>query len=640
MGESATLLRSFSHPSVASREAKEGDPIRALTESISFGRFMSESLAWEKWSTFSHNRYLEEVERFSKPGSVAEKKAYFEAQYKRKAAMKAAELAEEANASSNVVPELKTTSDIHNDSPMDANSAYANTHVVNDEQKQEYMHNNSDNDVPNNMESANTSSHVVIDEQWEKNIPDTEVAHSANAGACHSINVKEDLGTANMERGEALMEYADDTESDHSKQLQRADVHDKIVATTVEKTPNKEAVDQENSAPSSKKRQANSSSKSSTHSGASRLRLYPAKQAPSLPPRNVNNVAIDSKKCVGDMNEKRRKIPKTLHMSVDFSSRASETSKASQKILRDSSTSIQTPTKAAVKGVSKHLSKIFRSEDKRNKALFTMSVSGGITENGKLHSPMESHSKSSSANGTKTQTPNKSSPFSLRSAERADKRKEFIQKLEEKNNSKEAEKAQLKKKAEHDTKKLLQSTVLKTKQNDYLYQGSPSPSNHTKKEKAEHEIEKLRQSSGFKVKPNEDLHHGGSPSLSNRMKKILGTQPSSPKLGGKPTPTTVQDTSSRPPRRPSTNTESSNHTTNKNNQNTTRSVTSLPKLGRRPTPNTVQDTSTRTRPPWRSSMNTASFKRVIEKNNQSTTRSVTSLPKKNARENASPNIQS
>jgi hypothetical protein len=37
---------------------------------------MSESLAWEKWSTFSHNRFLEEVEQFSKPGSVAQKKAF------------------------------------------------------------------------------------------------------------------------------------------------------------------------------------------------------------------------------------------------------------------------------------------------------------------------------------------------------------------------------------------------------------------------------------------------------------------------------------------------------------------------------------------------------------------------------------
>lgn len=53
--------------------------------SISFGRFATESLSWEKRSSFSHNRYLEEVEKYSRPGSVIEKKAYFEAHFKKRA---------------------------------------------------------------------------------------------------------------------------------------------------------------------------------------------------------------------------------------------------------------------------------------------------------------------------------------------------------------------------------------------------------------------------------------------------------------------------------------------------------------------------------------------------------------------------
>ncbi|XWS69319.1 hypothetical protein CRYUN_Cryun04dG0169000 [Craigia yunnanensis] len=52
--------------------------------SISFGRFENEPLAWERRSSFSHNRYLEEVEKCSKPGSVIEKKAYFEAHFRKK----------------------------------------------------------------------------------------------------------------------------------------------------------------------------------------------------------------------------------------------------------------------------------------------------------------------------------------------------------------------------------------------------------------------------------------------------------------------------------------------------------------------------------------------------------------------------
>lgn len=63
----------------------------ALGQSVSFGRFMTESLDWEKWSSFSQNRYVEEAERYSKPGSVAQKKAFFEAHYKNLAAKKKAE---------------------------------------------------------------------------------------------------------------------------------------------------------------------------------------------------------------------------------------------------------------------------------------------------------------------------------------------------------------------------------------------------------------------------------------------------------------------------------------------------------------------------------------------------------------------
>ncbi|KAJ8625338.1 hypothetical protein MRB53_033868 [Persea americana] len=57
--------------------------------SISFGRFASESLSWEKWSVFSHNRCQEELDKFKAPGLVAQKKAYFEEYYKKIRALKA-----------------------------------------------------------------------------------------------------------------------------------------------------------------------------------------------------------------------------------------------------------------------------------------------------------------------------------------------------------------------------------------------------------------------------------------------------------------------------------------------------------------------------------------------------------------------
>ncbi|CAL5057685.1 unnamed protein product [Urochloa decumbens] len=50
--------------------------------SVSFGRFASESLSWEKRSVFDHNRRQEELRTLTAPGLVAQKKAFFEEYYK------------------------------------------------------------------------------------------------------------------------------------------------------------------------------------------------------------------------------------------------------------------------------------------------------------------------------------------------------------------------------------------------------------------------------------------------------------------------------------------------------------------------------------------------------------------------------
>ncbi|KAG6429630.1 hypothetical protein SASPL_107682 [Salvia splendens] len=74
-----------------------------LEVSVSFGRFENDALSWEKWSSFSPNKYLEEVGSLSTPGSVAQKKAYFEAHYKKIAARKAEEM-EQENSMSPIIP--------------------------------------------------------------------------------------------------------------------------------------------------------------------------------------------------------------------------------------------------------------------------------------------------------------------------------------------------------------------------------------------------------------------------------------------------------------------------------------------------------------------------------------------------------
>jgi hypothetical protein len=74
---------------IADKMAETASSNPALEVSVSFGRFDNDALSWEKWSSFSPNKYLEEVEKCATPGSVAQKKAYFEAHYKKIAAKKA-----------------------------------------------------------------------------------------------------------------------------------------------------------------------------------------------------------------------------------------------------------------------------------------------------------------------------------------------------------------------------------------------------------------------------------------------------------------------------------------------------------------------------------------------------------------------
>lgn len=68
---------------IASGEDKIMKANKEMQVSISFGKFEDDSLSWEKFSSFSPNKYLEEVEKCATPGSVAQKKAYFESHYKK-----------------------------------------------------------------------------------------------------------------------------------------------------------------------------------------------------------------------------------------------------------------------------------------------------------------------------------------------------------------------------------------------------------------------------------------------------------------------------------------------------------------------------------------------------------------------------
>lgn len=107
-----------------------------------------------------------------------------------------------------------------------------------------------------------------------------------------------------------------------------------------------EVADEENSASSGKKKLASCSSKLPSESGLSRFVSYKTNHASSLPAaRNVNNITASNEEAVGDSNGKKRVVPKSLQKSFIFSPRTIETSKASLKKPKDSSTPIRTPTR-------------------------------------------------------------------------------------------------------------------------------------------------------------------------------------------------------------------------------------------------------------------------------------------------------
>ncbi|XP_011042331.1 PREDICTED: uncharacterized protein LOC105138040 [Populus euphratica] len=520
MGESACLMRSFSHPSSASREAKEGNPILALTESISFGRFMSESLAWEKWSTFSHNRFLEEVEQFSKPGSVAQKKAYFEAYYKKRAAMKAAALLEQANAASNDVPEVEA-----------ADKAPSSSHV--------------------NLEFSKAINEVIINGQ-DEGIFDAGLVHSSEANAFYADGQMDNSENAKVEgfevTGEKNVEVENSIHVANSKQIENADDCDIIVAMPEEKMPNKvnnhpnqEAAEMENVALPKNKRQMSSLSNKLSQSRASKLPKSSAKLSSST----RLNATPNSKKFAGELVGEKRATSKSIHVSINFASRLQDTNKSSVRLSKDRSATPENPTRGSVHGVSKLLPLIFQhSQDRRSKSELNKSVSGKITP-GEISQTLSSDcSKSSSAKGSKSRPPLISSPFSFRSEERVAKRKEFFQKLGEKNNAK----------VDTEKKHLLARP----------------------KEKAEHDLKKLRQSAVFRGKPSDDLHRGLH-SPYNSMTKIPLTRPRSPKLGRKSTPNAVLEASLQLHRRPSVNAETSKPFIQKSNHSSSCSVNLLPK---------------------------------------------------------------
>lgn len=174
---------------------------------------MSESLAWEKWSAFSHNRYMEEVEKFSKPGSVAQKKAYFEAHYKRKAAQKAAAELEGVNTAA-AMTQVETEDKSCTSPCVDSEPMRPNNQVIETDEKQDFVQ---------NAEFVSTT--------------------DADADAHDSMNEESMVETGKVEEEEEVIDQNETSPNvESANQCENVEDHGKIAVAEDKETPAKVSV--------------------------------------------------------------------------------------------------------------------------------------------------------------------------------------------------------------------------------------------------------------------------------------------------------------------------------------------------------------------------------------------------------------
>ncbi|KAK9052371.1 hypothetical protein SSX86_029000 [Deinandra increscens subsp. villosa] len=383
MGEPACLMRSFSYDSRTPHQLNNHNKMMQGEHLYSIGG----PISCEKWSNVPKKRYVEEAKSYTQPGSVAEKKAFFDAYYKKIAAQKAAAAA--------LLEQEKAAA---------AAANAANIHQVTSKV--------ADLAIDNNLVDVNTK---YTDSLNFKNLEDH---------VCVSVS---------------------QTERPLLKLKQKAYLE--VTQPTIKKKP------------------AISSWVASIH-------------------HRKDNISSPRTKIVttNDYNDERRLAPKSLKvlMSSSFvkeSCRKTQITKPTASVYSTSTrsvTPVKTPAKAFVNEVNKQPLAIL-SVNRRTEAPVNPTAVGSKSTGPKWHI-LSAVSKSSTAYKSKLESPTISSPFVLRTEDRAARRK---QKLEEKFNEKQAQvvqqKAQFKEKAESESRKMHEGFYFKAIPLPDFYKGRETP---------------------------------------------------------------------------------------------------------------------------------------------------------------------
>ncbi|XP_073019062.1 uncharacterized protein [Primulina eburnea] len=520
MGDSC-LMHGFSYASAVPNESKQvmgetksGNPVHALGESVSFGRFMTESLSWERWSTFSHKKYVEEAERYAQPGSVAQKKAFFEAHYKRVAAQKAAALLEQENAAKKATVSEESEAGYMDDNDDDEKRMVLNSNFEVEEKSEETKTQNSNKEhnvvVEEIGEEGRIFAKVEIEAKWDCPMRRNSSNKFDNLENHDNLSASESTGTPEMERpllnrgNSVQVENEATVERNPIQKLDNLESHETISGSESSGTPQMErpllkqsSVASEDNNPSVTSKKSSGLSKSSTQR---KTWMFPSTPAKPITPhlKNENSsVTRSARKSNVESMDRRRASPKPLRSIINLlpakepdkglnsSSKKAESSGIGLGSLRapkDCATPSRTPLVGATKGVSMYPKATPRSESRRTKSSVDHSASGCKTSGPKWHLLSSVCTNSITACRKKLQSPTITTPFILRTEERAAKRK---QKLEEKFNAnkgvhKVLVQKTLREKAEDEFRKLSRSFCFKARPLPDFYKERETPKNQMK----------------------------------------------------------------------------------------------------------------------------------------------------------------
>ncbi|XP_021651360.2 protein WVD2-like 7 isoform X3 [Hevea brasiliensis] len=460
---------------------------RALEVSVSFGRFENDSLSWEKWSSFSQNKYMEEVEKCATPGSVAKKKAYFEAHYKKIAARKAEQLGQEKQ----MEHDLLGSNDQNGGDPIGkACGTDPESHIPNGQSQTSAEGTGQET----KLDSLLGSGHVgEVDEDAAINVEGQgslierveELGIRLDGPTLDKPEevalVKEDetLYTASQEIKDSPEKLDKETQRipvikeenvklDHWKEYQKTSAMSKIRdVTRIKKKP---------ASPVSKSPQISTSKVPKTMPTSSTL-------STSRPSTKKITGSCLAKSKNPSMGESKKVAPKSLHLSLSLDSPNSDPAALASAPMTTTRKSFimekmkdKDIVKRAFKTFQNNFSQLKASAEERSLGAKQVLAKGTEVKVSNSMTPRKENAGSfKAANMDKKTAKAAPSSFGLKSDERAEKRKEFSKKLEEKSKAKEAE-----------------STCLQTKS----------------KQEKEVETRKLRQSLNFKATPMPGFYRG------------------------------------------------------------------------------------------------------------------------------------